>query len=374
MGVHFLSIRRLLTTRKARRWQCEERRRRKAAWRPLMRQHSLHFYNPRAIAVSQTVENRAVINLVRFLLVVPVCRRSGHGYETSKTRFSNRKLFHQQDRLSSQGDVMPFLADRVSRHALQTIMLCLTCLFPVAATSALIGINGLSETHRIWGSAGSESDDFGTTKTSYDISSSHGPVGFRAEGSSIGPDGGIEQSIAESNSGFFSVDTHAQRWEGFAYAKSRYTFSTEFDSMTIDVGAYNSSTHQDVDMHLALTDITENRAMYIQKFSWIQSEDTMSWSINYEIMFDVNRLNMYALDLYVGSWGGDSVETSQLSARPSSVSVSEPGTIGLLLGAILVLLYMRTRRRLPVSNASRATSSADRKNDMEHLLVLKKAL
>lgn len=237
---------------------------------------------------------------------------------------------------------MSFIFVHYSRYFIQSMILAIAYLVPLGASASLVGIDKVSEEYRIWGTAGHSFGNSPGKETHYDISSSHGPLEFRAEGTDC-TSSYCFPAVAESSTGDFSVETFAQL-NADARAESRYFFRPNFKSLSIDIDAYNFSTHQEVNMGVDLTDLTDHREIFSQDLRWPKGEryfDEADW--NYKVSFDVDPQHDYALKLYAFSSGGDLDETSWLSARPSSVSVPAPASIGVLILGLIALVGVRVR-------------------------------
>lgn len=226
-----------------------------------------------------------------------------------------------------------------------SLILCPLLLLANFSHATPLGINIFTENNHIWGSAGRTSYS-GGIYNSYDLTSNQ-PLHYRVEGSSASFG---TTAVAESWAGDFKVESFSALWSGEATAQSTYTFQPEFDTLIVDVTAYDYSTHQCPTIWYSLTNTSSGEQLLynlydsLNDFDYHPSFTVQVAKEHFEI--NVNNKNIYELQLYVQGSGGDDIENTYLqwNMTSSPAPIPEPCTV-LLFSAGLAGLAAGLKRK-----------------------------
>lgn len=235
----------------------------------------------------------------------------------------------------------------------------LLALFASTSSASLLGVDAISESHHVSGSAGYfdaiyEPDGM---RVSYD-QASNSPLHYRAEGkgSSWVPGYGVNE-ISEAWTGDYTVKAYAELG-AYAIAESVYTFQPKYGSLILNMEAYTRSTHLQPRLSYSLVDLSSGEMLLFEDIeddsqsfwdgvldTYVQEQGGYNYGLEAfeQYSMSVNPDSIYELRLRVGAWGGDSEEITKLGF--DIAAVPEPSTIFLLATGLLGLGFARRMKK-----------------------------
>ena len=229
----------------------------------------------------------------------------------------------------------------------KAVLISLTLLVAAGvAESAPAGIDVLSQQHRVWGSAGSETELLpGGTEATYDETSPN-PLDVSVTGTYIDPVLGEVPLTASSQAGDFQVQTIAVYFFSQANAKSTYAFAPDAGVRALTVQArgegFGVGLSEESNVRLTLRD--ETAGVLLEDFTGpVVWTDETDWSFVRDRTHEMDATHVYNLTLFAFAGGGDG-ERGALLAVDLLPVIPAPGA--LFLGMFGGVLFAGLRRRL----------------------------
>ena len=183
----------------------------------------------------------------------------------------------------------------------KAVLISLTLLVAAGvAESAPAGINVLSQQHRVWGSAGSETELLpGGTEATYDETSPN-PLDVSVTGTYIDPVLGEVPLTASSQAGDFQVQTDAVFFFSQANAQSVYTLDPDARVLALTLQArgegFGVGLSEESNVRLTLND--ETAGIQLEDFAaptvWI---DETTWNFAWDRTYPIDTTHVYNLTL-----------------------------------------------------------------------------
>jgi hypothetical protein len=241
---------------------------------------------------------------------------------------------------------------------LKTFILSVVVIFVVYSRVDALGINLLSQSHHIWGWAG-QNDDPGETYDFYDLSDSHS-ISAKAEGYYYDYSPDLEYSISSASAGDYLISVKGGRWAAWASGESTYTFTSDFNQLSLSAFGHSDNTCMCDTVKLYLYDLTAGTMAfsYIFQSYWPDPwEDPNQQRPVYD--FEINKniaiipSNIYQLYMFAEAGTGDSPASSSIVcsvfSKNSSVPASpvpEPSAILPFCVGILAFCFSNRKNKL----------------------------